>query len=332
MNRYEPLVRVLFPSFLATMFLTLSVGAAAIPSGLPSGYTGKPFTGDTLKGHYQQIPGVIKSVFFDEGGEGVGFHEMDGNGVGGGGTMRPDAKDRSVEMQAFDAFWDWTVNQTAEPLGSWHMSWINCDTINGDWFRMSVHVNTAGTYSIDIHEACVYQPNAQAITFNDAPRILVTGLDSVKNSQIHAGSESWHIWNLFKNAAEVTLDTGLYTLKYQFLKGGYNFDKLIFTLKSTKVTQQAAYGKTIAEGPVGLNIVQSGDELNLSYNRFGSGEAKISLANCAGKTVLSSVENSMTAGRHSRTMSMQAMRSGVYFVQVEQNGRREVRQFTVTGK
>jgi hypothetical protein len=157
---------------------------------------------------------------------------------------------------------------------------------------------------------------------------VVSGLDSVKNSQIHAGSESWHIWNLFQDAAEVTLDTGLYTLKYQFLKGGYNFDKLIFTLTSSTVTQQPAFGNT--SGTLGLDIVLSGDRLNLSYNRLGCGDVKVSLVNCAGKTVLSSVENSVAAGHNSRTLSTHRMRPGVYFVHVEQNGRMEVRSFFVT--
>jgi hypothetical protein len=309
--------------------LAMSVSAAVIPSGIPAGYTGKVFTGDTLKGHPQQIPGVIKVVFFDEGGEGVGFHEMDGNGVGGGGTIRPLAADRSVEMQAFDSYWDWTILNTPETLGSWHESWINSSPTTGDWTKHTVKVLTAGTYTIDVHAAAVDSLNSMSLTFNDAAPILINNLPHVLNSQIHGGSEIWHIWNRFYDVATVELDTGMYTLKHQFVQGGWNFDWIQFRLKTASVSQQPAYRNPTA-GPLGLKTIMSGDELKLSYNRSGAGEARISLVNCAGKNVLSSVERSGAVGPQSRAISLRNMRPGVYFVTVEQNGYREVKSFTLT--
>jgi Secretion system C-terminal sorting domain len=313
----------------AVAVFALSVGAAVIPSGLPAGYAGKVFTGDTLKGNAQQIPGVIKVVFFDEGGEGVGFHEMDGNGVGGGGTIRPLAADRSVEMQAFDSYWDWTVLNTPETLGSWHESWINSDPVNGDWTKHTVKVLTAGTYTIDVHAAAVDSLNSISLTFNNAAPIFINNLPHVLNSQIHQGSEVWHIWNRFNDVATVDLDTGLYTLKQQFVQGGWNFDKIIFRLKTSVGTKQPAFGNAAA-GSLGLKTIISSNEMKVSYNRAGVGEAKISLVNCAGKTVLSSIEQSGTQGMQSQTINLRNMNRGVYFVQVEQNGCMEVKSITIT--
>ena len=56
---------------IAVVFFALSLGVNA---AIPAGYTGKPYCCDTLKGHYQQIPGQVVCVFFDSGGEGVAFH------------------------------------------------------------------------------------------------------------------------------------------------------------------------------------------------------------------------------------------------------------------
>jgi hypothetical protein len=316
----------------ATMLFSIS-NAAVIPSGIPAGYTGKVFTGDTLKGHAQQIPGVIKVVFFDEGGEGVGFHDADAgnvNTINHPNSMRTIngvqiQADYPVEMQAFDSFWDWTVLNTPETLGSWHESWTNL----GEWTKHTVKVLTAGTYSIDIHAACVDAANSISLTFNNAAPVLINNLPNVLPSQVHPGSENWHIWNRFKDVATVDLDTGLYVLKQQFVQGGWNFDKIIFKLKTTTQTKQTAYGNAAA-GPPELNIVLSGDVLKLSYNRTGPGDSRISLVNCAGKTIASSIESRGVAGLQSCTFNLRTVGRGVYFVEVEQNGLREVRSLTTT--
>jgi hypothetical protein len=319
---------------MAAAFFAISVGAATIPSGIPAGYLGKPFCCDTLMGHYQQIPGVVKLAFFDSGGEGVGFHDAD-NGHQGDCCLRKLANgtaiaaDQPVDMQIFNSYWDWTINNTQEELGSWHISWIVSDPVTGEWQKMSVHVNTAGTYTIDQHAACVDSLNSTSMTFNNAAPIFVNNLPHVLASQIHGGSEIWHIWNLFKDVATVDLDTGLYVLKFQYVQGGWNYDKLIFRLLGSAVSQQPAYRNPTA-GSLGLHAIISGDELRLSFKSPGTGEAKISLVNCAGKSVFSSAENSGATGLQCRTVSLRNMRPGVYFVQVEQNGCREVRSFSLT--
>jgi hypothetical protein len=84
------------------VFFALSLGVSA---AIPAGYAGKPYCCDTLKGHYQQIPGQVLCVFFDSGGEGVGFH-YPGNS-NSGGSMRMNAAGQQIQadfivsMQAF---------------------------------------------------------------------------------------------------------------------------------------------------------------------------------------------------------------------------------------
>jgi hypothetical protein len=287
--------------------------------------------GDTLKGHPQKIPGVIKIVFFDQGGEGVAFHDAEAanvNGINHPNTMRTIngviiQADYPVEMQAFDAFWDWNVNGTPETLGSWHESWTNV----GEWTKHTVKVLTAGTYTIDIHAACVDAANSISLTFNNAAPILINNLPSVLPSQVHPGSENWHTWNNFKDVATVDLDTGMYVLKQQFEKGGWNFDKIIFRLKAATGTKQPLGNATT--GQPGVSIRLTGDDLKLTTNRAVVGEMKISLVNCAGKTVLSSIESGGAVGVHTRTINLQHMSRGIYFVKVEHDGVSEVRSVLV---
>ena len=95
------------------------------------------------------------------------------------------------------------------------------------------------------------------------------------------------------------------------------------------MSQPPAYRNPTA-GSLGLKTFMSGDELKLSYNRSAAGDARISLVDCAGKSVLSSSERSGTIGPQSRTINLRNMRPGVYFVTVEQNGCKEVRSISLT--
>jgi hypothetical protein len=131
------------------------------------------------------------------------------------------------------------------------------------------------------------------------------------------------------NVDTITLDTGLQVVQLTFITGSWNFDWMRFRLLSTSVSQQPANRNPTA-GSFGLKTIMSGDELKLSYNRSGAGEARISLVNCAGKSVLSSIERSGAVGQQSRIINLRNMRPGVYIVSVEQNGCREVKSFSLT--
>jgi len=92
---------------MAAAFFAISVGAATI-LGHPRGIPRQALCCDTLMGHYQQIPGVVKLAFFDSGGEGVGFHDAD-NGHQGDCCLRKLANgtaiaaDQPVDMQIFNS-------------------------------------------------------------------------------------------------------------------------------------------------------------------------------------------------------------------------------------
>lgn len=318
---------------IAVALCALSAGAAVIPSGIPAGYTGKPFCCDTLMRHYQQIPGVIKAVFFDSGGEGVGFHDAtpgNDNTVEAVKSMRTDngvqiQADYSVEMQVFNSTWDWTVYLMPEDTGSWHISWINPT----EYQRMSCHVNVAGTYSICLHEVPASTPNTTSITFNEdtTTTIYVNNLHVPTAAQIK--SEVWHAWDTFPNVAQVTLDTGLYVIKYEYVQGGFNFDWLKFTLTTPLEAGFSPYVKSAAV-PFGLHAILSGNNLKLSYFGSGAGNAGISLVDCAGRTVYSSTESGGgSVGPNTVSVDVRNMHRGVYFVKVEQNRRSEVKSLTI---
>jgi hypothetical protein len=331
---------------IALMAITCFLSVSYLFAAIPAGYTGTPFSFDTLKGKPQQIPGIVKAVFFDNGGEGVAYHDNSAGNTGG--TMRLNATnqqiaaDINVDMQSYSGN-DWDVvgygtndqhdSSLNATITTWHLSWIDASgpTTVGDWVKCTIHVNTAGNYSIDFKQANVNAPpNLETLTFFNGTLVRI---DSIKNLPAVVNPpgcpEPWHAWTVNMNVDTITLDTGLQVVQLTFITGSWNFDWMRFRLLSTSVSQQPANRNPTA-GSFGLKTIMSGDELKLSYNRSGAGEARISLVNCAGKSVLSSIERSGAVGQQSRIINLRNMRPGVYIVSVEQNGCREVKSFSLT--
>jgi hypothetical protein len=302
------------------IFASLCLSASVLNAAIPAGYAGTPFTGDTLKGKPQQVPGDVKAVFFDMGGEGVAYH--DGSAGNTGGTMRPDPKDINVDMQPFIAGTDYNVNGTQEPTGSWHLSWIDL----GDWFKCTLHIKTAGTYTISLHEAVAGTPNTQTISFNDGTPDTVSNLAVCT---VPPGCpEVWHAWNVFQNAAQATLDSGLQVMKFTFVTANFNFDKLTFTLKSATA---AAPSREPCRAQTAFNIktAVNNDACVVSFVLAREGPVRLSVLNCKGMVVARLDPGIVPAGNRSQTVRMEKLARGAYFVRVEQAGAREIKPFVM---
>jgi hypothetical protein len=293
-----------------------------IYSAIPSDYTGKPYSGDTIKGKPHQIPGIIKSVFFDEGGEKVAFHDNT-PGKENGGSNRKDANgqtiqaDESVEMQDFNhGTWaDYNVDGNLEPIGSWHLAWISVE----EWLKFTVHVNTPGIYYVSLKQATADYPNLATITINDgAP-------DSIKNVKKvivpPKCSEPYHAWDVYPNVDSIALDSGLFVLKYQFLLGGLNFDWIKFTLKSA--TSTAPRTAPQAERPMNLTTHTNGSVLNVAYSTNRPGLTRLSVVDCAGRTVLPVQEKNTASGLHNATFNLKTLSNGIYILRAELAGTTE---------
>jgi hypothetical protein len=195
--------------------------AISVFGQIPSGYTGTPYAGAPLNGHPTEIPGQLYGSYFDQGGEGVAFHDADANRWA---TMRTDAADKAVDMQSFGNV-DKDISGTPEPIGGYFIGW----TDPGEWLTFTVHVQTAGLYTIDLHLAVGNANCAICLTVNG------TKSDTIKNLAVAntPNAEYWHNWNLFKNAAEIQLDSGLQVMEWRWIANAPNFDKAIFTLKNS---------------------------------------------------------------------------------------------------
>jgi hypothetical protein len=294
------------------------VFASLVNAAIPAGYTGTVFTGDTLKGHPQTIPGIIKAVFFDEGGREVGFHD---DRIVPFGSIRMDTAEKTVGMQPFGTG-DRNADGSVPPQGSYHLGWIGA----GEWVKSTVHVKTAGEYNISTYEAVASSPNTQTISFNDGTPVTISNLAP---TTAPAGNEIWHNWNTFGNVATVTLDTGLFVLKLTFVNEPFNCDKLIFTLKNETGTMPMRYGGN-ARLSCTLRAHSATNGLVVSYDPPQAGTALLSIVNCNGRTVLPLQERLLSAGAHVETVPIAGLCPGVYFLRLKQGGISGESRFIIT--
>jgi hypothetical protein len=315
----------------ASVFLLTSLVNAAMPDG----YKGVVF--DSLKGIPTQIPGFLNIPYFDKGDTGVTFHYTWSNM--GDCHWRDGDPGKKVSLQMFGEGKDLVSgaaglpdrdpsiphisDSACYPAGkNAHLGWIQV----GEWLNYTVHVNTAGTYKMILHESVVSTSQFTIVTFSGRAPDTVKGFPmSVRPPTDH---ELCHDYKWDTAAVKVTLDTGLYVVKITLNNEGFNFHGIKFVLDGTPVLQ----GKNQAPALKGLTVtpVVNGSNLTVSYSLAQAGISKISVFDCAGRSATPAIIRSQNAGSQKETIGLSNLGTGVHFVRVEHNGLREIKSFTVT--
>jgi hypothetical protein len=154
-----------------------------------------------VKGPYggtrHAIPGTIQVEDYDEGGEGVGYHDSDPGNNGGG--YRNDDVD----------------------IGGTSIGW----TANNEWLNYSVTVAQDGNYQVQISAA---SPNAVGATGRIS--LLMDGISIASNIQ----PPSTGGWSTFQSVYvfNIPLVQGDHDLRVFINNGGFNLDYIAFSTPS----------------------------------------------------------------------------------------------------
>ncbi len=132
------------------MRMTVWIGAVVVGAGLSLGFGAddrKPF-----RGVISAIPGMIELEDFDEGGEGVAYHDEEPENQE---TKRPLYRESGVDLEVREA-----------ASGGFNLGW----TRPGEWLIYTVEVKEAGTYRIDSMVACAGPGGTFRLEFDGVDR------------------------------------------------------------------------------------------------------------------------------------------------------------------
>lgn len=220
--------------FTKLIFLIVTVlTGAIIISSCGGGGNEKP-AGKPYKGVYQKIPGKIQSEFFDEGGEGIAYHEMDSVNAGSGTLNRADGtflnefrKSEAVDI-SYTKFADPPIDNSQYNLadqqhGQLYVGWIS----PGEWMNYTVDLRIGGTFKVGIMYAA--EEDAEiSLGLTQADAIGALKIPSTTNPE---ETETWrqaHHWNYLDSIGTVKIEKGIQTLKLNALTGGIKIDYINF--------------------------------------------------------------------------------------------------------
>ncbi|MBN2762840.1 MAG: family 16 glycosylhydrolase [Bacteroidales bacterium] len=141
------------------------------------------------------IPGVIYSVNFDTGGEGIAYHDASAENEGTGSRQ-----DEGVDTETND--------------GGENVGWIE----TGEWLEYSVIVGYSGTYDIEFRVASIDGTGKFALLMNGENRSATIAVPSTG------------AWNVFTSVIvrDVPLSVSDSLMRIEVISGDFNLGKMTF--------------------------------------------------------------------------------------------------------
>jgi hypothetical protein len=184
-----------------------------------------------FQGRAQSLPGALECELYDEGGEGVAYHETDGRNHGSGelnkgGTDRDNfRKDEDVDISFTKDDWDNSAfNLVPQELGRFYMGW----TAAREWVRYTVDIARAGRYSVGVMYTARYD-GGFVLELDGREVGAPVRLASTANPLDER--RNWHHWNYHEQAGALSLPAGRHVLTLEILEpGNLNLDRIDFSL------------------------------------------------------------------------------------------------------
>jgi Beta-1,3-glucanase/Carbohydrate binding module (family 6) len=195
-SRSRPRVRLAIA--VAALFALTLTGANAAGSAAHAATEG-PYGGTAAA-----VPGTVYAENYDTGGQGVAYNVTSVNGTDNG--YRSDG----VDLE--------TTTDTGGPAND--LGW----TAAGQWFKYTVNVATAGTYTVGLRLAA-----PDAVT--DALHIANSAGTNLSGDVNVPATGGWQTWAT--DIATVTLPAGVQTLTVDQDNGGWNINYLAFATASS---------------------------------------------------------------------------------------------------
>jgi hypothetical protein len=188
--------------------------------------TARPYLGAAIP-----LPGTFEAENYDNGGEGVAFHELSAGNSGG--AYRP--------------------SEAVDIVGSGNASggFAITNFQSGEWVSYTVNVATTGNYTMQIHEATTAS--------NAAFRVEIDGRNVTGSLDMpNTGSTSTYRWTAMQ---AVSLAAGTHQVKIVSEQEFFNLDSIIFAPAATPQATSSAklLFHTSLEGAISMQPVAAAD-------------------------------------------------------------------------
>ena len=214
------------------------LAADAFSQSFVSQYKGAPYRDTRYQGGPQKIPGRVLCAYYDQGGEGVAYHDSDSQNHGSGelspadGTYLNEFRIQEGVDTSYtkfdrkpDRIDDNPFVKVVPPRDLLYVGW----TEPGEWFNITVDAAYAGAYAADF----LYTSNRGGTISID-----VNGKDATGPLQVQTTNDptdpvawrQWHHWNLAANFFKIRLSKGRNILTVHILTGG-NMNLAYFDFK-----------------------------------------------------------------------------------------------------
>jgi hypothetical protein len=162
----------------------------------------EPLQGPYL-GFPLEIPGIVNAADFDDGGEGIAYHDVNRNG---GHAYRDEGP--GIENCS-------EGDNQVSPGGRYNVGW----TEGSEWLRYTVNIKEAGAYKVELR-------TASGCCSDSRVHLEIDNVD-VSGPIYTPNTGGWQTWgNVF---ATVQLPQGKHYLKFYIEKSGFNIHRFIFT-------------------------------------------------------------------------------------------------------
>ncbi|MDR3772920.1 MAG: hypothetical protein P4L26_06205 [Terracidiphilus sp.] len=190
-------------------------------------YKGTSYHDSRYQGGAQAIPGMVLCAFYDLGGEGVAYHDLDAKN-NGSGELNPangsylnefrmnEGVDTSYTKFGLDPkIDDNPYNRIAPPANLLYVGW----TAPGEWFNITVDVAEAGEYTADL----LYTSNRGgtiSLDVNGKAATRPLAIWSTYDANDPLAWRQWHHWNIAWRIVKVRLPRGKVVLTVHVLTEG----------------------------------------------------------------------------------------------------------------
>ncbi|HEY2581868.1 MAG TPA: carbohydrate-binding protein [Mucilaginibacter sp.] len=210
------------------------VGFVACKSYYKTLSAGRPYQ-DKIQG----IPGRVECELYNEGGEGIAYHDSDSVNNGSGklnpanGTFLNEFRMKEgvdISYTKSGNIDNNPYNKLPRDLDKLYVGW----TVPGEWINYTIKVNESRSYKVGL----MYTANGDGAISLDIDGKDLTGplkITSTHDDRDTVKWRQWHHWNKADSLATVKLKKGMHILKLHVIaNGNMNFDYLEFSAAAAK--------------------------------------------------------------------------------------------------